>query len=194
MTATHPTDAVRTFLCVEMPQSVRERIEALQRELRRLDAPASWVKPANLHLTLKFLGDVEASRLAEVIATARRVAAASAAFPLTVSGAGCFPSPRQPRVLWVGMQQPLQPLERLHRALEDELAQAGFARDSKAFKPHLTIARLRQPRAAARLAEELIRRGFAAETFLVSELIVMQSELSPQGSRYTPLSVTALAG
>src|SRR5205085_5310940 len=90
---------IRTFVCVEVPQGVKARVEALQRSLRRGDAPVSWVKRSNIHLTIKFLGDVAASRLDDVRRAVERACQTVSPFEVTVEGAGCFPSARSPRVL-----------------------------------------------------------------------------------------------
>jgi 2'-5' RNA ligase len=185
-------EAVRTFICIDLPESLKERIAVLQNELRRIDAQASWVKAENIHLTLKFLGDVPQSKIAGVIAAARHAIGSCSPFQVTVGGAGCFPSPRNPAVLWIGLAKLPETLAKLHRALEDELAKEGVAHETKSFKPHLTIARLRNPRNAGRLADAFLSQGFEDESFLVSEVIVMRSQLSPKGSVYTPQAVIPL--
>jgi RNA 2',3'-cyclic 3'-phosphodiesterase len=184
--------AIRTFVCVEVPQGVKARIEALQRALRRGDVPVSWVKPANIHLTIKFLGDVAASKMDGVRRAIERAAQSIPPFDITVAGAGCFPSARNPRVLWVGLGPLPDELCRLHSNIEAELEGEGFAREAKRFAPHLTIARVRDPFKAKRTVEELMAAGFAAETFRASEVIVMRSELHPSGSIYTPQAVVRL--
>ncbi len=185
-------DAVRTFLCIEIPAAIRQRIEELQRTLRSLDAQASWVRGQNIHLTLKFLGDVERTRIEKVIEAVTSAALEINPFEIEVGGAGCFPSPRSPRVLWVGLTRLTDEFRQLHRIVETSLAHSGFARDEKKFSPHLTIARLRSPRNAALLAEKLIATGFEPESFTAREVMVMRSELSPGGSIYTPLAVIKL--
>src|ERR1044072_2998607 len=135
------TDAelIRTFICIEIPESIKERIAVLQSDLQRLDAQVSWVRPANIHLTLKFLGDVYHHKIPDVIAAVRRANVSCSPFQVEVGGAGCFPSPRRPSVLWIGLQEMPQALIRLHTAIEDELASAGFPRATKKFKTHLSI-------------------------------------------------------
>ncbi|MBI3653727.1 MAG: RNA 2',3'-cyclic phosphodiesterase [Acidobacteria bacterium] len=179
------SQTLRLFLCIEMPESIKARLGELQSELRRLDAPASWVKPANIHLTLKFFGDVPTTKIPDIIAATRHAIGSCSPFQVTIGGTGVFPSARKPAVLWVGFSQLPEPLMRLHQSLEDELAKAGFARESKRFNPHLTIARLRQPRHAHLLADALLAKGFAEESFTAQEIILMRSQLSPQGSLYT---------
>ena len=185
--------AIRTFVCVEVPQGVKARIEALQRALRHNDVPISWVKPSNIHLTIKFLGDVAAARMDDVRRAVERASQFIPPFDITVEGAGCFPSARSPRALWVGLGPLPDELLRLHSNIEAELADEGFAREAKRFAPHLTIARVRGPFKAKRTVEAFMAAGFAAETFRASEVIVMRSELHPAGSIYTPQAIIHLS-
>ncbi len=185
-------ESVRTFICIEIPADIRRRIEELQRTLRSLDAQASWVRVQNIHLTLKFLGDVERGRIETVTEAVADAALETCPFEIEIGGAGAFPSPKNPRVLWVGLVRIADELRQLHRTVENNLARSGFARDEKKFSPHLTIARLRSLRNAALLAEKLIATGFAPESFLAREVIVMRSELSSAGSIYTPLAIIKL--
>ncbi|HYP27893.1 MAG TPA: RNA 2',3'-cyclic phosphodiesterase [Blastocatellia bacterium] len=183
---------IRTFICIEIPESIKERIRGLQQSLRRIDAQASWVKPENIHLTLKFLGDVESTRIERVRDGVERASGSTSRFQVTVGGAGCFPSPKSPRVLWVGLSGMPDELLKLHKQIEDSLAREGFPRDAKKFSPHLTIARLRAPRNASQLAEALIATGFEPGTFEAREVIVMRSDLNPKGSIYTPQAIIPL--
>jgi 2'-5' RNA ligase len=187
------TEAIRTFICIDISESIKARLGALQNDLRRLEAQVSWVKPANIHLTVKFLGDVPQPKMSGIVEAARRAIGSCSPFQIDIKGTGCFPSPRRPNILWVGLAALPEALINLHKGLEDELAGQGLARDTKAFRPHLTIGRLRQPRNAQRLAEELLNRGFAAESFPASEVIVMRSDLSPHGAIYTPQAVIPLS-
>jgi RNA 2',3'-cyclic 3'-phosphodiesterase len=186
-------DGVRTFVCIEVPPVVKAHIEALQHILRRNDVPISWAKPANIHLTIKFLGDVAASRITDVRHAIERACQAVPAFEIIVEGTGCFPAAKNPRVLWVGLTPLPEELRRLHSNIEAELAREGFARDTRRFAPHLTLARVRDPFKARPTVEALQATGFATETFRASEVIVMRSDLHPSGSIYTPQAVVPLA-
>jgi 2'-5' RNA ligase len=185
---------IRTFVCIEIPQSIKARIEKLQSELRRPSAQISWVKPANIHLTLKFLGDVEQSKILQVNTAVNRATDSFSPFQITAGNTGCFPSPRNPSVLWIGIAPVAGDLQRLRDALEEELARQGFEHDNKKFNPHLTIARIRDSRNTAEVADAFLTSGFAYESFQASEVIVMRSQLSPQGSIYTPQAVIPLKG
>src|SRR5262252_7795071 len=97
------TDELRIFICIEVPASIKERIDKLQNVLKALDAPVSWTRPDNVHLTLKFLGNVKSSRLPDINAACERAARDFAEFQVEVAGSGCFPSARAPRVFWIGL-------------------------------------------------------------------------------------------
>lgn len=185
-------DIVRTFVCIEIPPSISERIGNLQTALKAIDAQVSWTRPSNIHLTLKFLGAVETTRIQTVARAVQRAGAGINKFEIEVSGVGCFPSTRNPRVLWIGLPEVPGPLLQLYSNLESELEGKGFAREKRKFSPHLTIGRLRGPKNATQLAELLIESGFTAERFTACEVIVMRSDLKPTGSIYTPQEVIRL--
>ncbi len=188
-----PTDVIRTFICIEIPQSIKERINRLQENLRQIDAQISWTKPSNIHLTLKFLGGVEVARIERVKKALERAVSGICPFEVEVSGSGCFPSARSPRVLWVGFSNVPERLQQIYSNIEDELAREGFGREKRKFSPHLTIGRIRTPHNAARVAEALIASGFESEAFITTEVILMRSDLKPTGSVYTPQTVLRLS-
>lgn len=185
---------LRVFCAVELPDELRSRVGERVRRLRS-EFPgvrASWEKPEKLHVTLKFLGDVEPARVEALSGAAARAAAGLEPFELTMEGPGTFPPHGQPRVLWLGIVDASGSLARMHHSLETECAAAGFPRESRAFEPHLTLARVRSPQGARELAAAHRETPFEPQRFKVSELVVMRSELGPGGSRYTPLSRHAL--
>ena len=207
-------DTLRTFIAIEIPANVRAKIANHIDRLRREcpDVRASWSREDNLHLTLKFLGDVAITRIPALSDAAAEAAHSIEPFSLFISGCGLFPSRGKPKVLWVGVlsQTPadqgpqagspvvdaggFEPgdltssLERLHTAIEDECADAGFERDARAFHPHLTIARLRKPTGSRRLAETHRTLNFPSQNFAVAEIAVFKSELLRAGSKHTALS------
>ena len=183
-------ESLRVFCAVELPRKVREAAAAHALRLRRdfPDARASWARPEGLHITLKFIGEVE---MPHVRALSRAAAAAATGvrhFCLTIDETGAFPPRGAARVLWLGVKDESGQLSQLRRRLERECQAAGFPREERAFKPHLTVARLRTPKDAHDLSEAHRRTPFGPHRFQVSELLVIRSELGPDGSRYTPLS------
>jgi len=183
-------ESIRVFCAVELPAEVREAAAAHAARLRRElpEARASWARPESLHVTLKFIGEVEAARVRDLSRAAAAAVEGFEPFGLSVEEAGTFPPRGAARVLWLGLRDESGGLARLQRRLEAECEAAGFPAESRAFKPHLTLARLRQPKGAHELSEAHRRLAFGPHAFKVSELIVMRSELGPGGSRYTPLS------
>jgi 2'-5' RNA ligase len=189
---TRSGDVIRTFVCIEIPQSIKDRIGELQTELRKTGGSVSWTRPSNIHLTLKFLGAVPVSRIAKVSKAVERAAIAIGSFEIEVAGTGCFPSARNPRVLWVGLTNVPDTMTELYSNIESELEREGFPREKRKFSPHLTIGRIRTPGTGASVAEQLIARGFEPERFTATEVIVMRSDLKPTGSVYTPQATIKL--
>lgn len=185
-------DAIRTFIAIEIPDSIKSRIELLQKPLRNIEAKVSWTNPSNIHLTLKFLGDVEASRIERVSKAVERAASGIGPFQLEVGGTGSFPSPRNPRVLWIGLPDVPAALNQLHSNIEAEMELEGFPKEKRRFSPHLTIGRVRAPHNATSVAEALIESGFERESFDAKEIIVMRSDLKPTGSIYIHQAVIKL--
>jgi 2'-5' RNA ligase len=185
---------IRTFICIAIPPSIRDRIDALQKKLRSVGADVSWVKTSNIHLTLKFLGDVPQPGLVAVYSAVTKICQHFGPITLTVGESGGFPSLRNPRVLWVGLPQLPESLRLLQTRLEEELEREGFPRENRPFSPHLTVARIRSSHNTGPLVEALMREGFAPESFQAQQVIVMRSQLNPGASVYTPLAVIPLAG
>lgn len=186
------SNLVRTFISIDLPESIKSRLDGLQKMLREIEAQVSWTKPSNIHLTLKFLGNVEASRIENISKAVGVAARGIRPFEIEISGSGCFPSPRKPRVLWVGFSNMPEPLKHLHSNIENELARVGFPPETRSFSPHLTIGRIRMPHNSTRVAEALISQGFEAEGFTAREVNVMRSDLRPTGSIYTVQGVIHL--
>lgn len=190
------TQLWRIFCAVELPKEVRaqvsEHVERLRRDVPHADA--RWERTEKLHITLKFIGEMEQPRVELLARAAARAAAAVAPFHLAVKGTGAFPPRGLARVLWLGLEDASGRLAALQRLLEDEAAREGFPREPRAFHPHLTIARLRTPASARTLVELHRKTEFETEAFNVTQLVVMRSELGRGGSRYTPLSSHQLEG
>jgi 2'-5' RNA ligase len=123
-----------------------------------------------------------------ISAAAARVAKEFSPIQIEVGKTGVFPRPSRPQVLWIGIDDPSGGLSKLQQQLEDEFARAGFAKEDRAFRPHLTIARIRKPHNAARLAQTHLETNFNAVELTLQELILFRSQLSSKGSKYTAIS------
>ena len=180
----------RVFCAVELPDAVRARLEDHVLRLRQKvpDAAASWSRVENIHLTLKFFGNVEAERIQKISEAAERVVKQFSTFQINVGETGVFPRASRPQVLWIGIGDPLGQLTALQEKLENECAAEGFAKENRAYRPHLTIARLRRPEGARQLAEAHLGMRFEPVEVAVKEIVVFRSELGPKGSKYTSIS------
>ena len=164
-------------------------------ELKRHAAAlsVSWVAPENLHVTVKFLGNVDAARVPSVIDALRSAVRGHAPFDLEVGGLGAFPSATRARVLWAGLIGGTAPLGALAASVEDALAHLGFPREDRPFSPHITLARVREPRRSPELAEALgVASGRRFGQVAVPDIALMRSDLSPRGARYSTLASIAL--
>jgi 2'-5' RNA ligase len=180
------TEKWRLFIALELPAEVRRKISQHIDRLRAEmpDARASWTREPNLHLTLKFLGDVAIERIDAVDRALKRATSGGASFEMEIRGCGAFPTRGHPKVLWIGTSDGPH-LSNLFEAIEREVGRLDFPREGRAFHPHLTIARLRQPQGARALAELHERSGFAPMLVNLRDVCLIRSELSSSGSRYT---------
>lgn len=177
---------IRTFIALEMPSEVRSRAARLQKALAQSGAAVRWVAQENIHLTLKFLGEIEDVQIPAVCHAVQQVAAATESFELEVSRVGAFPSADRPRTLWVGIDGGAEELVTMHGELDAALAKLGHRPDERRFSPHVTIGRLRNSRDARRLATALAQKmDWQGATVQVDEIVVMASELTPRGPHYT---------
>jgi 2'-5' RNA ligase len=167
----------------------------VQEELKGCGADVRWVPVGNIHLTLKFFGNVTDSQVEAIAQAAVPLAAAQAPLSLHITGAGAFPSLKNPRVVWLGLNGDVAPLAALHRQLEAAFAPLGFPPEGRPFAPHLTLGRVKSPQGRERLTACLSQlQEPETAPFQVSEIILYRSNLSPQGATYLPLKVIPLGG
>lgn len=190
--------SVRAFLAIVIPPTIQRALAQHITRLQRLTgANLRWVAAENIHLTLKFLGKVETSRLEILQNAVRQVCAEQARFEISIGGLGAFPSLHRPRVLWVGVQAPPE-LARLQQNLEQAATQVGFPAEAGAFSPHLTLGRVREPIGSISLntlraalnSTRIETLGAAPVDFIH----LYRSELLPDGPRYSLLFNAPLAG
>jgi 2'-5' RNA ligase len=191
---------VRVFIAIELDETINAALSDLQEQLKAKVPRGSvrWVRPEGIHLTLKFLGDVPVNRIEEIERALTRACAGSPAFSFSVGRLGCFPNPRRPRVVWVGVQEQSGTLERLQKAIEKGMEKLGFAPEGRKFDAHLTLGRT-QRRASS---GDVRRLGQLVEETDIGELgrmearavSLMKSDLKPTGAVYTRLAAVRLEG
>jgi 2'-5' RNA ligase len=181
-------DTIRAFVALDLPADIVDHVSGLQSGLRARGLRLRWVRPQNVHLTLKFLGDIPEAAVAEMGLALRRASRGSAPLALTVQGLGVFPGIRRARVLWVGLGGQVEALQSLYSRIEDEFAGLGLAREKRGFKAHLTLARMKEPPASRDLLSALEETGgYEPRPFKARWLILYKSDLKPQGAVYTPM-------
>jgi 2'-5' RNA ligase len=187
---------IRAFVAIELTDEAQAALLRLQSRLKPLAPPHSvrWTALQNIHLTLHFLGDMPADAVEKIGGSLNGVAATYRPFSLTVSGLGCFPDMRRPRIIWVGVMGQTNSLEALQRDLGVSLQNAiDFSPDTRPYAPHLTIGRVNQDiptRQLTQLSQMLEQQSPTVGRLTdlqVTEISLMQSELKPTGAVYTPL-------
>jgi 2'-5' RNA ligase len=180
---------IRCFVAVEIPEPIQVLLKPVQTHLQPQIHKASWTKPGNFHLTLKFLGDVCPEAINDVSEALQRVTDTHPPFSIAFGGVGAFPNLARPRVIWMGVKQGAPTVSRLAKAVNLELAPLGFSTDNR-FHPHLTLARLRTAMNLEPL-KNILRKYDTIDggSMHVNEIVLMQSQLHPNGAVYTPLSL-----
>lgn len=178
---------MRTFVAVELPEEIKNQIATVQAELKRIPAQVSWVKSGNIHVTLKFLGEVPEDKIQEVFTATELGCKGVKKFRMGLKGLGGFPNLKRPRVIWVGTSKGEKEITDLQKKVEQELEKVGFPKEEKNFTPHFTIGRIKIPKGIEELSRAVARTEFATEEFDVTEVVVMRSQLNPAGAIYTPL-------
>ncbi len=180
---------MRTFIAIGLTPEIKIKLKEIRDKLRRLPVKIKWVEPENLHITLKFLGNLPEKKLAEV----KRLIAAAANryhfFNLYLENFGFFPNQRKPRILFIKASSK-QILENIAESLEEELEKAGFGRERK-FKPHITLARIKKLKNINRLTEKIA--GLEAKGKLqVKKISLFKSTLTPKGPVYEEIFKSSL--
>jgi 2'-5' RNA ligase len=186
-------ERVRTFTAIALNDAVRKNLVSLQRELSAGGAKVKWVEEENLHLTMKFLGDVDMSLIGEIGQVLQDSVAGFEPFTFTVRGAGAFPGTSSARIVWVGATGPIETLAKIYNHLNENLARLGVARENRRYVPHITLGRVKSPSKGRELTE-LIKKN-SEKVFGdvdAGEILLMMSELSSSGPKYSVLSTAQM--
>ncbi len=184
---------IRTFIAISLPGAVLQAICQAQDTLRSQGLHIRWVRKEGIHLTLKFLGNIDIDKVARVQASMERAAKTFAAFTLKGEGIGVFPNPRRPRVVWTGISGDIDVLISLQGELESELVPLGFPKEKRRFKGHLTLGRVKGRLDQAGLGAALeALADFQTESFTVRSVVLFQSDLRPSGVVYSKLAEVPL--
>ncbi|HLI09782.1 MAG TPA: RNA 2',3'-cyclic phosphodiesterase [Ktedonobacteraceae bacterium] len=182
----------RTFIALELNEALQRHLSKVIREMASALPDLRWVNPTGIHLTLAFLGELDNTQLEQATAAAAVAARQTQPFSYRLTKPGFFGSPRSPRVIWMGIEEPVGKLTRLHRVLNQDLEQRGFEIDKRPFSPHLTLARVKAPLTPDE--QQTLQRLLAdahlskpSPPYTVNGLAVMKSELSRSGAKYSAI-------
>lgn len=197
--ASSATGEIRSFVAIELPIDVRNELDVIEDELRRgVDLSVKWVNPKSIHLTLKFLGNISQAKVSQITDTLTTVTKNISPFSLELGELGVFPNLRRPRVVWVGLDGDVDKLISLQKKVDVALEALGFARESRPFKAHLTLGRVKE-RGGRGVQNDLSKLLANASPenrcrFEVNGVSLMKSQLTPQGAIYTRLALADLQG
>lgn len=183
-------ETIRSFIAIELPPQVKQGLDRLQEQLKPFTPKGvKWVDPGSIHLTIKFLGEVQSDRISLISKTLVDAVKKIKAFSVGVEGLGVFPDPRRPRVLWVAVVGDVDKLVILQQAVDTALSPLGFVKENRAFVPHLTLARLRDDM-PPQVRQSFGQRFLAAKLeslplHKVESLNLMKSQLTPGGAIYS---------
>jgi 2'-5' RNA ligase len=177
--------SIRTFIAIETPADVRAEMVRVQEILRASEADVRWETPDKFHITIRFLGNIEESKLGGVVSKIESVAGSFHPFPLVYESVGAFPNIGHPNIVWIGSQNPDGTLVRLKDALDRGLQPYGFEIEKRAFHPHVTLGRVKGQRGIRDLTRILEKCTFEPRSATVGGIFVMRSMLKPQGAEYS---------
>ena len=185
---------MRSFIAIELPESTLNLLVKLQKEFRTCGADVRWVKPGSIHLTLKFLGNINENNVDDIVKILQRVSRKFEPFNITLSGIGVFPTNRSPRVLWVGIDRN-DSLKQLQNDIEEDLSLLGFEKEKRIFAPHLTLGRFKSSLGKGALMDKIdLYQDNRFTSIDVRSVLLIRSDLGQNGAEYTQLAELFLRG
>jgi len=186
---------IRSFLAIELPKLILKKIEEVQRDLRSTRADVRWVNPEKIHLTLKFFGNIEESRIDPIFKSIEEPIRNTPPYSIEVKGVGAFPQLRNPRVIWIGLVNGKEILTSFQKQIETQLEKIGFQTENRPFHPHLTLGRMKSSRGREEMVGRMEKhREEEFGDFQVERVILFKSDLKPSGPVYTLLREIKLGG
>ncbi len=185
---------IRTFIALEIPGPVQRQVSGVEDQLRTAGARVRWVKEENIHLTLKFLGDLSEERVEQLASGVSEAVQGFPPFEISLASLGAFPGTRSPRVVWIGVVEGEETVAELQKRIEERLSGLGFPKEGRKFSPHITIGRVKSRRGTEELVSKLKEISFSSEPFRVEGVTIFGSKLTPEGPIYTKLKEVGLSG
>ena len=184
---------MRTFIALELSDEIKNELSRLEGELKKVGGDIKWVKPKNIHLTLKFLGDVDDGKIEQIKKILDQISSQNKAFEISLFKLGAFPNVDNPRVIWVGLDKGCSDAEQIAQSVEDELSKIGFEKESRPFSAHFTLGRVKSGKNKAALKESFSSALPRPKSCAINNITLFQSTLTPKGPIYNSLHKANLA-
>ena len=189
------SDTIRAFIAFKLPENIISSIRKIQEDIKSYAFKVRWVKPENIHLTLKFLGDINSTDIEKVSETIINTVNGHTPVSLAVKGTGVFPGIKRPRVIWVGLTGQIEKLAGMQKDIEENLEELGFPREKRPFRGHLTLGRIKGKIDPKKLMDTMKKfEKFESELFIADKIFLFKSDLKSTGSVYTELMGKRLSG
>ncbi len=179
---------IRTFIAIDIPEEIKDEIFEIEKELSKAAGEGiKWEEKEKFHITLKFLGDVNEEAINSIYQTLNESLSGFGKFSVIYKGIGAFPDFKNPRVIWVGCEDPIGKLFELQKIVEEKMSELGFEKEDKEYHPHITLGRVKKAKNISSLIKKMENINFEAKTGEVAEVLIMKSDLKPSGSVYSVL-------
>ena len=186
-------ETLRTFIAIELPETAVSFVIRIQEVLKSYRFKIRWVQPENMHLTLKFLGDIHREDRVRIEDAISNAAKECEPMQFAVKGMGVFPGVKRPRVVWCGLKGDTASLVDLQGCLDEKLIDVGFSKEKRPFKGHLTLGRAKGPVSPGKIIDAMKEiSGFESKPFQVEAIALISSDLKPSGAVYTRLKSISL--
>ena len=192
----NPEPTLRTFIAIELNPKLQSLLHQIQEDLKKMGADIRWVKPENIHVTLKFLGEIPPAKIDELRDVMIKTLEPVRPFSLGLTHLGAFPKIENPQIIWVGATADRNSIQLIAQSLEKNLMDIGFEKEERDFDPHITLGRMRTSVNKFALTKKLKHFEFPATPLhqLVNQIVLFKSSLSPQGPAYEALAKIDLGG
>lgn len=184
---------MRSFIAINLPDSIKREIDSTVERLQPVSPPARWVPGSNLHLTLKFLDEISPDQVLPIRGAVTQAAANTRSFEIRLGGFGVFPNERKARVFWIGIEAGFETMKKLAREIDRATVPLGFPREEREFSAHVTLARFREPGPVEQLMKAASHMPYRSASTRVGSLELMKSVLSAAGAKYSVLESVPLA-
>ena len=179
---------MRVFIAIELGKEIKEALSKIQDELKTVQGDVKWVEPQNIHLTLKFLGEIEENKIPKISQTLKAISCQVRPFTITLSELGAFPSHKYPRIIWIGIDEGKDELSKLAELIEDSLVQLKFPKEKRGFSAHFTLGRVKSRKNIESLCQKLSIIQVPKLKQEIKSIVLFKSTLTSKGPFYEKIS------